>query len=216
MLVYYLTMIYLTADKLFDIRLNLTYYLYWNEMKTKRLLKATWILSCLIVVLATLVCLCPVNCQFFGRCMEIFRVVNTVFDFCFLALAFFTYFFIFRKFKKSRLPPFYQKRLPVPTELSTFAVFKKSRFYIPLLVISSFIVFMVFPDIFLLLNTELACTKKRLCYIFFSLSDFVDASIYIYLQNDVWALLLKKCRVQQQQNRIAVIVRDVPMDKITQ
>ena len=134
--VYYMTMIYITADKLFDIRLNITYHLYWDEDKTRKLLVMTWTLGGVFCACALLLHGCM------DQLKTIFTYLNAIFDFGYLFLAFFTYLFIFRKYKETRVPPTMSTRSQhntAPPQPKTLQVFKKSRFYIPVLIITSFI-----------------------------------------------------------------------------
>ena len=85
---YYATMIYITTDRLFDILLNLKYPLYWNELKTTKLLKGTWgggFAICLFSLFAN---------AFTGldfRNVRYTKYVSAFFDFTFPILASVTY-----------------------------------------------------------------------------------------------------------------------------
>ena len=48
LLVYVLTLFYITADKLFSIVFNIKYPVYWNVRKTKYLLAITWCLALMV------------------------------------------------------------------------------------------------------------------------------------------------------------------------
>ena len=139
---YFLTMIYLTFDKLLDIYLNIRYHLFWNERRTKKLIVVTW---CITLTSAILV---SVAYHFTGfndhETLDLY--VYPTLDVIFLFIASLTYVFIFHKYKKSRIPPVPMNINQSAVRLSTFKVFQKSRFYIPVLLITSFIIFVAIPD----------------------------------------------------------------------
>ena len=138
--VYYLTMIYLTLDKLFHIALNMKYPLYWNGDRTKMLLITTWVITISSAITVSVVH------HFTG--FEVLEVLDwyvyPTFNVIFLICAVIAYGFIFHKYKESRMPP-----VPYITgqrRESTYQIFRKSRFFIPVLLITTFIFFLAIPD----------------------------------------------------------------------
>ena len=141
--VYFLVMIYMTLDKLFDIYLNIKYHLYWSEFRAKNLLLLTWLVTICSAVVACM------GHHFTGFAVhEVLDLyVYPTFDVIFLVIAIITYTFIFHKYKQSRLPPvILSRRSSMVVCVKTWKVFKQSRFYIPLLLTVTFIVFMVVPE----------------------------------------------------------------------
>ena len=53
-MVYYLIMIYLTADRFFELYLSIKYNLYWSETKSKGLLITTWLVFVMVTIIILL------------------------------------------------------------------------------------------------------------------------------------------------------------------
>lgn len=199
-LIFYFNMIYITLDRLLAILLALKYPVYWDEYKAAILLKVTWLFGVIVLVLC---------CVFFNDSLAweaiVFKFVYPVLQFPFIILALFTYVFIFRKFKVSRKPPVILTRIDssktvVSRQNSTFEALKHSRFYISVLLIFTFIVFMIVPDLIYLFHCVLfktsncSSTVLTACWVSYGVANISDAIIYIFLQVEVKALLLKKVR----------------------
>lgn len=134
-IVYYLNMLYITLDKLLDIALSLRYPAFWNEYKTIWLLRLLWFLS---------MCLCIFIC--FLHRFNHFNWEDAFFKYCypilgltFVVSASITYGFIFYKFKSTRTS--------WDNQNSTIKIFRNSCFYIPVLLILTFFLFMIIPDL---------------------------------------------------------------------
>ena len=125
--------------------------------------------------------------------------VYPTFNIIFLLIAMVTYGFIFHKYKKSRLPPaqpsFSTTRM---RRQSTFQVFQKSRFYIPVLLITSFILFMAVPDFIQMGYVAsgqshdghfVLTTSLRILW---AISYLIDAVIDILIKTSVRNLLKQK------------------------
>lgn len=199
--VYLLTMIYLTLDKLFDIVLNIRYPLYWSEDRTKILLKVTWVISISSAITVSIVYHFTRFKVLEALDLYVYPTLNLIFLIC----AGVTYVFIFHKYKQSRIPPV--SSVTGQQRESTFKIFRKSRFYIPVLLITTFILFMAIPDFVqtfyvamgndhnhnFVLNTTLRILWA-LCYI-------SDAIIYIWLKDSVRNLLKRKLGLTQINHR---------------
>ena len=201
--VYFLTMIYLTLDRLFDILLNIRYSLYWNELYTKNLLKVTWAMSISTAITVSVVY------HYTGVDFHVILdlCVYPTFDIVFIIIAVLTYGFIFHKYKQTRNPP---------TENTTttsnyrrpniLRVFQKSRFYIPVLSITTFIVFVAIPEMIHLWLVVIKGTHfnplKTILAILWALSYFSDAVLYIWMKPSVKRLLLRKLRICWREKRI--------------
>merc|ERR1712150_25920 len=83
-------------------------------------------------------------------------------------------------------------------KMSAFQVFRKSNFYVAVLLITSFLMLMVIPDLVYLvvgfLKAEKSAGLTAYCYLSILLSYLVDGFIYIFLQNKVRRKLQKKMR----------------------
>ena len=188
---YYLTMVYLTLDKLFDILLNIRYPLYWREEYTKRLLKATWGITLTIAITASIV-------HYFYQ-VEFHEILDTyaypILDVIFILIALVTYGFIFHKYKQTRRPPVGgMTAIPSP---GRFQIFMKSRFFIPVLLITTFITFMAIPDMISPycihhIWEDRSNAENTMIRISFAVSYLSDAIIYIWVKYSVRTLLLSK------------------------
>ena len=202
--VYFLTMIYMTLDKFFDIYLNIKYHVYWNEYQTKNLLTFTWLITISSAASAS------IWYHFTGVNMHetLDLYVYPTFDMLFLIIAISTYGFIFHKYKRSRLPPVHlRRRTSIVGCVQTVKVFKQSRFYIPLLLTATFIVFMVIPEF---VNLSIVASEGeydndiRSCLrIMWTMSYLVDALIYIWMKASVWKLLKRKLRWRTDQRLLS-------------
>ena len=131
--------------------------------------------------------------------------IYPTFDVVFLITAIITYVYIFHKYKQSRLPPTPLHRRSSMVEcVKTFKVFKQSRFYIPLLLTLTFVVFMVIPEFVNL--SRVASGRKSTedvalttCLkIMWTLSYLVDAVIYIWMKTSVRKLMKRKLQVRRK------------------
>ena len=168
-IVYYFDMIYLTFDKLMDIVLNIKYPVYWNESKTKYLLIMTWVIglfSCVSVSICH---------RYFGFKWEqaFFKYFYPPIEFVFIVLALTTYAFIFRKYAQAhrKSPGIVFRR---SKKLNAFQLFRRSRFYIAVLLIITFLLLFVVPDLTYLFVGILQNKKSELlstiCWICYALS----------------------------------------------
>ena len=206
--VYYLDMIYLTLDRLFVILLNIKYPLYWNEAKAKWLLRLTWIIGVsLSIVISLLTHFTEYIWQNF-----FFKYFYPILEFGFIILAVLTYSFIFLKYKETRdIPSTIGPR--GKHQSSLFQVFRKSRFYITVLLTSTFLTFMVTPDLIYLFVGVVNGNKTEqlltICWISYAVSNLSDAWIYIFMQKSVKKLLLKKLKLLRRTNVIVPRIRTV-------
>ena len=193
--VYFITMIYITLDRLFDILLNIKYPVYWNERRAIVLVLATW---CVAQACAVGTCFLQHHAQV--QVYDILELyVYPVFGILFIAIATVTYVFIFRKYKQSCVPPVARLSMcgdSLTSSLSTYQMFRKSRFYIPVLLIGTFIVFTAVPDLiqmtFVYLGYHNNIGVETLMRILWALSYLSDAFIYIWVKTSVRRLLKKK------------------------
>ena len=200
--VYYLTMIYLTFDKLFDIILNIKYPLYWNEKRTSNLLKVTWTIT--ITTAITISIIYHYTGYDFLGILDMY--VYPIFDFVFIIVAILTYGFIFHQYKETRMPP--TQNTSNIASPSAFQVFVKSRFYIPVLLISTFVVFMAIPEMihlsFVYMERKPGVTMKTTLKIFWSFSYLGDAIIYIWMKPSVKKLLMRKLGINPRKFKTSI------------
>lgn len=215
---YHLAMIYIVADRFMDIYLNIKYPTYWSLRKTRYLLRATWTLAFLFGI-----CACVLyKLDGYDLTENFSKYFTPVIDITFVMISIATYTFIFSKFKQTRLSPSNlntnwmeedesmrqtassASSSPGTSQTSKTdfcGVFRRSKFYISVLLISSFVIFIVVPDllnVFVFMNIKdfpnALLTFFLLCN---SVSDLLDGYIYIFIQGYVrkllWKKLKKKC-----------------------
>jgi hypothetical protein len=209
--VYYLSMNYITINKLIEVILNIRYSVYWNEGKAKILLKITWCISIIVCIGFSL------SYRFYKYQFEdvFYKYVYPMFNFGFIIMATFTYSFIFYQFKQTRLPPSrynsnqrkrYSEDLKkqkssiasrfVRRSTVTLKVFKNSRFYVSVLLILTFLVFLVIPDVVYLVYGIILKNESQILetvvQISYELSFLADGFIYIFMQPRVRNLIRRK------------------------
>ena len=194
-LIYHFNMIYITVNKLIEILLHIRYPVYWNERKAKYLLIVTWVIG---IFLSTIVTIAYKLRNFHYDQVFSLYFYPTI-DFIFLTLTFTIYGLIFHKFKQTRqCPSQHGSRNSTNQNRSVFQVFRKSKFYIPVLWITSFVIFTIVPDLIYLFTSinqdvSLPVSLHACCYTSYAISTLVDGCVYVYLQKQVRRLLRRKC-----------------------
>ena len=205
-LVYFLLMCSITFDRLLEILLHLKYPNYWNELKAKSLMKVVWIAG---GILTTFTCLYQkyadndIRKIFFSYWYPPFHIF-------FIGLTVTTYIVIFKYFKRSRrlepCPNSAQRerknQMPV---LSTWKIFLNSQFYICVLLIGTYVIFVVVADSIYLFyryfrNQKIERFIEIICYLSYTVGSTSDAYIYIFIQASVRKLFWKKLRICQRTN----------------
>ena len=194
-ILYYLFMNYITTDRMFAILLNYKYPLYWRVRNAKCLLMVSWIL-CIVLI----VCISLVN-SFTGYDYHPYNAyVYLFFDIVFIVIALFTYCFMFNKYKNSlarKIRKISMVNCGYPE--SFFTVFRQSNFYIPFLLITSFLLFMVIPDLIYTTNGVVCVTISHpvllhICTILYTFNDFTDACVYTVMQKKARKMMIKKLK----------------------
>ena len=223
--IYYSDMTYITIDRLMIMALNTEYSVHWNEKKAKCLLLGTWLLGTLI---ATTVTICNVLLDFQWESI-FFKYFYPIVEFLFIVLALTTYGFIIRKYRQKALmmattsrKPGNCSRKPGGNFISqftmcvycanrshneTFRSIKKSVFCIPVLLITTFLIFMVIPDLIYLFVAIIQNHPSELlseaCWLSYAVSNLIDVSIYIFLQRDVRKFLKQKMSFSTQGEKVS-------------
>ena len=200
---FYLTLFYITADRLACSLLNVRYPLYCSARKAKYLVVGTWTFGILLtIILSFLFKYYPSNAvttvfvfSIDGDDSPFISYSHQVCNIGFTIFAVLTYSLIFRLYARS------QRRRSTSGTVqlrSAFSVFVKSRFFIPILLVFTFIVFLITPNMvylhYFINDTEVPYTLDTICWISFAISDFSDGIIYIFLQKNVRNLLWKKLK----------------------
>ena len=193
--VYYANLFLIMIDKLMYILLNIKYPVYWNEAKTKVLLAVTWLLGVLIWIGMSLAT------YFTGYAYDndLFKYFYPILDILFIIVVTVSYSVIFHMYKKTRLTPTEsnsKRTRKRQRKKSNFQIFRNSRFYVSGLLIVTFLLFVVIPDLiylfFRIKNGKENETLDDIILILFLVSYLSDAIIYIFMQVPVRRLLWKK------------------------
>ena len=192
---FYTSLLYIVIDKLLQVLLNITYPIYWSAKKTKYQLAGTWIIGLVIFICVII----PFQISGFDY-NKFTRIFSLIFDIVFVFVAISSYSFIFYRYKQTRVNPAQRRGVPNP-EQSIFRIFRNSRFFISVLLISSFLLFMVIPNLiysFVLIkhiSDELSFILiVPLLLIMYEISILCDALVYIFIQRNVRRLLWRKLR----------------------
>ena len=214
-LVYFVLMCSITLDRLLQILLHLKYPKFWNETKAKKLIKIGWIAGGMFTVFT-----CFYQKFFNNDIREIyFTYWYPSFHIFFVILTITTYIVIFKHFKRSRVAPcqsvIQRGSVNHLHQISTFRTFLKSRFYVSVLLIGTYVIFVVVPDSIYLFYGYLGNNKNNqildtLCYLSYILGTSSDAYIYIFVQTSVRKLLWKKLRIYRQTNNNDIANRALP------
>jgi hypothetical protein len=202
-IVYYLDMMYLTVDKLLEIMLNIKYPQYWNKNRTKHLLIATWMFSGVLVVVVSLL---HTYTTWYNWEEHIFKYCFPLLNFIFIILAVTSYGFIFHKFRQSRhdhimvkdrlIAKDKTKTVKQNMKASIFQLIRRSKFFMIFLLIVTFLLFIVVPDLTYLfvrvVNGKDSKTLEVACWILYAVGNLADCYIYIFMQPAVKKLLMKK------------------------
>ena len=207
MFLYYASMLFTVIDKFLEIFLNLKYPLYFNVNKATYIISATWLIG--IVLCVTVI----VSEHLFGYINHLHRKYFFVsFDILFIIISISCYSYIFVKYTQSRTNP-HQIGYSESTENSQiiqtqstsssavkniFNIFRKSRFYISVLLILNFLLLTVIPDLFVFFIIENINHHIHrnimtvIINILYEISLLVDAWIYIYINKQVRRILWRK------------------------
>lgn len=194
---FYVLMIFVTVDRLLEVYLSLKYPVFVNIAIATRQLKTTWIL-CVLISIYLSVCY-----ELHGsHSISVFDLyICLILDLLYLIIAVVTYTYLFTRFKNTRggsgSRSANHNLAAQHRHVSAFNVFRHSRFYVSVLIVTSFLVLFVIPD---LVATCMNFRKNRseflliVLFICNGVSDFCNAVVYIFIQRPVKRLLLKKCK----------------------
>lgn len=182
---FYCTMIFIALDRFAIFVLKTAYHQRWNAFKAKLLLGLTWLVAITLTIIFCLVF------HFTGQNYERYFVkyVHPTLDFVFLFIAVMTYASIFIIFRRSS-----QK---MGKDLT------KSSFLCPSLLILTFILFIIIPDLiqlsYQIKNARMPRALALLCLFLYRVSPIADVGLYIFLLPDVRTFLRDKmtsCRMK--------------------
>ena len=202
-----MAMFVLTGDRLVCILLDIRYPVYFTFSRSLIIVGFMWMVS-----VSTTLSVCTYvqhlmvlkDRASMGTLDSVIQVyVISTLVLMFLIFAVFSYTIMFKKFLHSR-------RSLVSSEdpthkVSAWQTFRKSKFFICVLLVSSFLVFSSLPTLIQKLRTLITGTPHNQAPIFLRyvnisllLSDTADGLIYVFLKPDVRKLLKKKMSVRSK------------------
>ena len=190
--VLYFLMMAMTLDRLMAVVLGLKYPLYWTVTNTKKLIKAFWGIG-IASILASILLRILIGPWYRIEVLYFSLLESSLF----IMVALVTYAIIFRKYNKSR---YRVRRCQVSgnmdvsrvNSLSIVQTFFKSRFYVSLLIILTYLLFNTIPFCIYVKLSHIGRRKHTpgnvatfISAVFMHLNYTCDAAIYIFLQRTV-------------------------------
>ena len=184
-------MVYLNVDRVLEVLLNIKYPLHVTKRRVKFYIAMSWFMGLLVSVFMIL------SCKHTGENTR--EVLNTFsciivpcIDGCYIIFTIASYVFIFKRFHTTRTRPASTPHLQCVGILTTF---RQSRFFVALLLISSFVLFAIVPDIVLVVKQTYTGHLRLAFTIITEVTLILDALIYIFLDTDIKQLLQRRREV---------------------
>lgn len=194
--VFYMDMLYLTIDRLLCILLNLNYNYYCKSSRAKYVLYITWTVGITMAISVSL----AHRYLTYNWETAFFMYFYPTLEFAYIMVAFITYTVIFIRYRQStRLMRSLSNRDGTCANKNEGVhMVRKTRFLVAIFLITSFILFMLIPDLVYLfygvLGGNLSKTLLAVCWISYAISNLADGFIYIFLQPSIRRLLrIKLC-----------------------
>lgn len=189
----YFFLTYLTIDRLLLVKMQQKYTYHWNASKARNLLLGTWFCGVLGCV-ATYLCH---RYNGFSNAEKIDVYIKMVLDIGFIIIAVVAYLLIFRTYSASRLRVSAINPDNQPGQ-SIWQIFRRSKFLVAVLLISTFLLFVVVPDLIVFFHFlfRFTISGDLLVTLLFltACADIANAFFYILLRDEVRKLLLRKIR----------------------
>lgn len=201
---YWFTMVVIIADRVLEIRINLLYFTHWNIRKASYLILMIWAFS-------TVLC-SAVLVIYHTRGIHIMpyfpSYVMVPLGICFIFISCISYTYIFKKFRESLISPQENPNYR-PNQVSCFTAFRKSRFFLTVLLISTYILFQLLPVIvFTILSERYWIGKKDQTYIrlyiafSYNIAILIDNFVCIFLEPNVKKFVKRFFRNRQMRSEI--------------
>ena len=188
------TIIVLTLDRFAEVFYNIKYDLYVTHRRTMQLVISLWILGTLTAVLFTVLYLIYAINYFDITYRYIYPILDTAVVLNALIVYTYIYFKIALHNKRIRHINIHRQDISLPHQLNTDQS-NKQKFFVPILIVISFVVFIYIPDVIHFANMHILNEKKwfrRVSTFLYSLNMLSDAAIYIFLQRNIRKFILKK------------------------
>ena len=179
---YFFAMVVITGDRLAAVRLSVRYKVVWGKSKTFGLILLTWLLCAVTCVCSMVVIWSSRKTpeQYASIPMSVANIGNCVF----LLFAIYSYVVIFMRFTNSR-----RTSCGSRAKISRLQMFRQSKFHISLLIVTSFLLLTVVPCIVYFVvhasGHHLNIFGEYYIFISMTLSDTVDAIIYVLVSNPI-------------------------------
>ena len=183
---YFSAMFLITVDRLVATLLNVRHKMICTSNRTQWLVAVVWLLVSLVTVCVSVYYHSLYGILWMYVCDVIHRVlvyrVIMVLTVLYLISAVVCYSLIFLRYTRS-------KRSIAQNHLSSLQLFRKSKFYVSILLITSFIFLQVVPyGILTIKGDKLSLPVKMVLNISSEVSDTVDFLIYVFMYNAVYNL----------------------------
>lgn len=214
---YYIAMFLLTLDRLLATVLNIKYPIYWKPRRAMVIIFCVTTFNVIMCsgTLISYVLLGEEKFKTYGIRKILTTYVAITLNLVFIALAISTYSYMF--YTHIRSQRYFTDIDDVTSHVTAFSIFRRTKFFVSILIIISFIVFTVLPDLIFGIH-GVRTNNKHISYAFrvyllisFSLSDTVDSVIYIFLQKSVRDVLFTKLecfRRRNEEDQIIHVVSD--------
>ena len=201
----YMWMLYITIDRVCGVLLNLNYSQYWSETKAKLLVGATWTVAfSFMIYMCVMFTLDRLRDEKHMHAAQLFQIANyvvMVMDFSFVVTAACAYIFIFYRYQRSRLNRFLSRKASVPSKScgggggkNVWGLFRRSRFYVSVLLISTYLVFTILPDLLWTFGVVERNNLQFLMTIMYATSHMADGLIYIFMHERVKKMFFRKVK----------------------
>ena len=206
----FLFMIVLTIDRFCEIHYHIKYPLYIQKKMVMFILSICWLIGALTAITMLLLR------TYYHDDMAtiIFEYFFPIIEGIFIIIATITYCYIYSKFKEAA-PVFPKGTTITQNTNANERTVRKTNFFVPTLIIITFIIFVIAPDIANLILFYITKTGTNLhsniLLLFYVLGYICDATIYIFLQKNIRKLLFKKLgfRNRNRNNNVELKTRRV-------
>lgn len=202
-LLIYMNMVYIVVDKTLQVYWNIKYNVYWSIQRAKYLVLATWFVG--------IICCIGILIQFsikpFDYSFRLVNVLRPLLDVFFLIIVVASYAYIFHKYRISRLQDGHQSSASTTAattatsqiQPSIWSTFCQSRFFLSVCLITTFVLFVILPDIIHMCTTaDNPDLQNIITILLYIISYICDVFVYIFLDADVKKMLYKKLRTSRR------------------
>ena len=201
---YYVCMIYIIVDNFLEVYLNIRYQLYWDACEAKCLICFTWAVG-IIFWISIMIAYEDIGFEY-HQTLSYFQLTLDLF---FVFLAVISYCYIFYKYPHVRNNPQQVESSSQAGTRQQLNIFSNSKFYVPMLLVLSFLLLTVFSDLanfFILHNVHDRSKRfmgKTIVCILHHVSHLTHSLIYIYFFPPVKRSLYTKLKGYRIFKRIA-------------